>query len=103
AWGRRRLVGAAVGLAVVTGGLGVQNHTSAFVLTSKGPVSGLLARQARRALDFDGDGAAPSLLGGEDCAAFDADVGPAARDVPGDGVDQDCRGGDAAPATAAFD
>lgn len=54
-----------------------------------------LALGALRGLsDWDRDGAS-SLFGGGDCAPFDAALRPTARDVPGDGVDQDCDGGDA--------
>jgi arylsulfatase A-like enzyme len=52
--------------------------------------------------DFDRDGFS-SLLSGGDCAPFDARVSPGAREVPGNGVDDNCRFGDArllpAPAT----
>jgi arylsulfatase A-like enzyme len=48
------------------------------------------------ATDFDGD-EVPSWLGGGDCAPFDPSVFPGALDLPGDGIDQDCRNGDAAP------
>jgi arylsulfatase A-like enzyme len=44
--------------------------------------------------DFDNDGYS-SLLGGLDCAPFDARVGPKQFDLPGDGVDEDCTGSDA--------
>ncbi|HUH02318.1 MAG TPA: sulfatase [Kofleriaceae bacterium] len=43
--------------------------------------------------DFDRDGAS-SLLGGGDCAPFDGDRGPRAREVPGNGIDEDCDGKD---------
>lgn len=46
------------------------------------------------ASDWDRDGTT-SLLGGADCGPFDAAVHPGARDVPDDGLDQDCLGGDA--------
>ncbi|MCP4446040.1 MAG: sulfatase-like hydrolase/transferase [Myxococcales bacterium] len=44
--------------------------------------------------DIDGDGSAPLWLGGNDCAPFDGDRGPAIYDIPGDGIDQDCSGAD---------
>jgi arylsulfatase A-like enzyme len=60
---------------------------------------------ARRVTDGDGDGFS-TKFGGGDCDDRRADVFPGAEDVPGDGVDQNCEGGDAkaaaaAPATAA--
>jgi len=48
----------------------------------------------RDGLDSDGDGYAPVLLGG-DCDDDDANVHPGARDVPNNGVDENCSGGDA--------
>jgi len=45
------------------------------------------------ALDFDGDGAL-SVLGGGDCAPFDAHRYPGAIDVPDNRLDEDCDGTD---------
>lgn len=50
----------------------------------------------RAALDFDGDGASELLAGG-DCAEGDPAIGPHARDIPGNGIDENCQGGDAQP------
>jgi arylsulfatase A-like enzyme len=59
-----------------------------------------LLATARRLTDHDGDGF--SAPGGGDCDDTRADVHPGAEDIPGDGIDQDCEGGDAKPgATAA--
>jgi arylsulfatase A-like enzyme len=49
---------------------------------------------ARKITDRDGDGYS-ALFGGGDCDDKRADVYPGAEDVPGDGVDQNCEGGDA--------
>lgn len=46
--------------------------------------------------DRDGDGAASVACGGLDCDDADASVHPGATDACGDGIDQDCAGGDAA-------
>ncbi|HWB78365.1 MAG TPA: sulfatase-like hydrolase/transferase, partial [Nannocystaceae bacterium] len=48
----------------------------------------------RRLGDVDGDGAS-SWLGGGDCAPWDPDVHPAAVEVPDNGIDDNCRDGDA--------
>jgi arylsulfatase A-like enzyme len=54
-----------------------------------------MAEVIRNALDRDHDGGAPTWLGGTDCAEGDAKRGPLLREIPDDGIDQDCRGGDA--------
>jgi Putative metal-binding motif/RTX calcium-binding nonapeptide repeat (4 copies) len=51
---------------------------------------------AGRFVDRDGDG----VLAGPDCDDGRADVHPGARDIPGNGVDEDCKGGDAGRARA---
>jgi hypothetical protein len=60
----------------------------------------LALKLARTATDRDGDGYS-ALFGGGDCDDARADVYPGAEDIPGDGVDQNCEGGDAPlPATS---
>ncbi|MBN2573471.1 MAG: sulfatase-like hydrolase/transferase, partial [Deltaproteobacteria bacterium] len=54
----------------------------------------LALKLARRATDGDGDGYA-ARFGGGDCDDTRADVYPGAEDIPGDGIDQNCEGGDA--------
>jgi hypothetical protein len=54
---------------------------------------------ARHLTDRDRDGYS-ALFGGGDCDDSRADVYPGAEDIPGDGIDQDCQGGDAKPAAA---
>ena len=51
----------------------------------------------RAVLDFDGDGYARAL-GGGDCDDSNPDVHPGAVDLPGDGIDADCDGQDATDA-----
>jgi len=51
----------------------------------------------RRLLDFDGDGYARAL-GGGDCDDRDPEIHPGALDLPGDGIDADCDGEDAGEA-----
>ena len=55
---------------------------------------------ARRLTDHDGDGFS-ARFGGGDCDDHRADVYPGATDIPGDGVDQNCEGGDAKVVAAA--
>lgn len=58
------------------------------------PVLSALISPLRDLADFDDDGSAPTWLGGDDCAEFDAKRGPLELEVSADGIDQDCRGGD---------
>jgi arylsulfatase A-like enzyme len=66
-----------------------------FVLRDRSLAAGALAGILRDAADVDRDGASATWLGGADCAEGNASIGPAEREVLGDGIDQDCRGGDA--------
>ncbi len=57
-------------------------------------VTRALVAPARGLFDGEGDGFA-GVLGGGDCDDARADVFPGARDVPDNGVDENCLGGDA--------
>jgi len=56
-----------------------------------------LARNVRGIADLDGDGVSP-LFGGGDCDDLAAHIHPFKRDLPGNGIDEDCNGEDATPA-----
>jgi hypothetical protein len=60
------------------------------------PIAGRLLALARTATDFDRDGSSQWFAGG-DCAPFDGKVGPRAREIPGNGIDDNCSFGDARP------
>ncbi len=61
-----------------------------------------LVGQLRKLLDRDGDGYS-AFFGGDDCNDANRDVNPTADEVPGDGIDNNCAGGDAAPQAAGAD
>ena len=73
---------------------------SAGVIKAQSTYSALgmrITRLARKPFDFDRDGYA-SILGGGDCNDSDRTVHPGAVDIPGDTIDQNCIGGDATKA-----
>ncbi len=83
---------------------GASSEHARFLLWNHGALAAPLAEVVRDALDRDHDGSAPAWLGGTDCAEGDPTRGPLVREIPNDGIDQDCRGGDApvpAPVPAA--
>jgi arylsulfatase A-like enzyme len=58
------------------------------------PFGRLVFESARSVVDFDGDGYA-QWLGYGDCAPFDAKINPGRPEIPGNGIDDNCRLGDA--------
>ena len=72
--------------------LGAHPATKTIAVSSSPPMAGMIAL-IRRANDFDGDGYG-SLLGENDCAPFDASIHPMARDIPDNGIDENCDGRD---------
>ncbi|HXJ20329.1 MAG TPA: sulfatase-like hydrolase/transferase, partial [Polyangia bacterium] len=95
-----------VGLAVVSAiglvmGAGVPEGSPAYAAIDEHALGmRALLGVARRATDRDGDGFS-AKFGGGDCDDTRADVHPGAEDIPGDGIDQNCEGGDAQPVAAA--
>jgi len=63
------------------------------------PYGSLVLGAARRITDRDGDGYA-RVFGGGDCDDANPAVHPGARDVPGNGIDENCSGADATSVAA---
>lgn len=78
---------------------------SAAVIKAASAFTGLggpIARTVRVAFDWDRDGYS-RFLGGGDCDDGDPAVHPGAPEQPGDGIDQNCVGGDPDPKRSASD
>ena len=72
----------------------IDEHAEAMVaLHRETMVAQPLVRLYQGLLDFDGDGHS-ALLGGADCDDANPAVHPGAREIPGNGIDEDCWGGD---------
>jgi hypothetical protein len=87
------MVGGAFMLLVAAMGLGLRDKAGRRVIADHGMHGRLLTRAAKSVLDFDRDGHA-AVLGGGDCREFNAQISPEARDIIRNGVDEDCDGQD---------
>ena len=106
-WLRRRpphLPGATLGWAAALGVLAAlvllrasESEPARKAGSARAALVGPALEAGRAMLDFDGDGYARAL-GGGDCDDHDPDVHPGALDIPGDGIDADCDGQDATDA-----
>jgi arylsulfatase A-like enzyme len=85
----------AVACALATFGLLGSAHRSRAELSTSYPAPASLLTLARTQLDLDGDGFA-SMLGGTDCDDDDPLVDPTAIELVGNGLDDNCTGGDLA-------
>jgi arylsulfatase A-like enzyme len=94
--GRVRRLGVAVGGVVLLAAtllyIGA-DHEAKSVATTGSPLLSALIDVVRKTTDFDRDGYG-FLLGENDCGPFEAAVHPLARDLPDNGIDEDCNGRD---------
>jgi arylsulfatase A-like enzyme len=95
---RRRIVlGSSVAGYVILAALsltviGADDQVKVMATVPRTPLDNLV-RLVRLANDFDGDGYG-TLLGEGDCAPFDGAIHPNNRDVPDNGIDENCNGRD---------
>lgn len=75
------------------------DRKSSLAVERHAPLGKRLLGAARRLSDRDRDGSSAWFFGG-DCAEGNPRVSPSADDVPGNGIDEDCSGSDAAPLAA---
>jgi hypothetical protein len=72
---------------------GLSDPDNRWILAQKGSHGRHLVRVVRDRVDGDGDGISP-ILGGGDCNDDNPAINPAAADVPGNRIDEDCDGAD---------
>lgn len=93
-------VARAVLLAAVIGGAVLSARwKGADGVAAQGRVTPFATGALRALTDVDRDGIS-SLYGGKDCAPFDGRRSPSAKEIPANGVDEDCDGQDASDTSA---
>ena len=70
-----------------------KNQNARRIILLESPIASKAVHWLQKPFDRDRDGYS-SILGGGDCDDRDNRINPAAFDIPGNGIDEDCRGGD---------
>jgi hypothetical protein len=96
-WSARRAFTRGVAVFAVLGASAISGLWARDVnaMTSLGPLEHAISA-FRWGTDWDRDGAS-GLFGGGDCAPHDPAIYPTAKEIPGNGVDENCQFGDAKP------
>jgi arylsulfatase A-like enzyme len=86
--------GGAIAVVLPLVALGTPSETTKTAVIERSYVGGRLVSVLRRFSDHDGDGYS-AFFGGPDCDDNNPDIHPGAYDIPGNGIDENCVGGDA--------
>lgn len=92
------LIAAATAVALVLPAItlrGTPDMGAVATIVDNGMLSRISLNVSRSLMDGDGDGFS-AFLGGPDCDDDNADVHPEAKEIPGNGLDDNCMGGDRA-------
>jgi choline-sulfatase len=87
-------VGLAVAVALPLIALGTPSETTRTAVTEQSYIGARMVAALRKMIDRDGDGYS-AFFGGPDCDDNNPNVHPGAVEIPGNGIDDNCVGGDA--------
>jgi arylsulfatase A-like enzyme len=86
--------GAAIAVALPLFAFESPSETTRTTVTERSYIGGRMIALLRKFSDHDGDGYS-AFFGGPDCDDNNPDIHPGAIDIPGNGIDENCVGGDA--------